>query len=74
MRSGLLDNTGEFRFVSQVVASSYRPLHIYSTLPHARIQSMHEYGRFYSSNLQRTPGSVEIGSRSHHKQTALEFV
>lgn len=49
---------GKFMFISQLVASSYGPLHVYSSWLHPRIQSVLRYGNFFffSSNLQHTLG------------------
>lgn len=59
---------GEFPLNSQLLASLYRSLHIYSTLPRSRIQSTHGYRTFFSSNLHTTPGSW-FGWRLNQSET-----
>lgn len=56
---------GEFTFISQLVGSQYRPLHI---LLHPRMQSTCCYRTFSSSNLQLSLGSW-FESRSDHVHT-----
>lgn len=51
----------EFTFISQLAACLYRPLHMYCTLLHPRMQSLHGYRKFFSSH-------------SHHKWNALLFI
>lgn len=70
-KSGLLENTEKFTFILQPVANN-RHLHIYSTLPHQEMQSIHGYGKLLSSKLQCTPSSW-FGSKSDHVHTINEL-
>lgn len=68
-----------FMLISHLGASSYRPLHIYNTLVHSTIQSIHCYRTCFGFFLARTNkhtwclGGIEVGSHSHHRRAALEF-
>lgn len=61
-----------------LVASLYRPLHIYRTLPHWEYKAYMAKGHFFLAHTCNVHQVVflwtRVGSHSHHKRTALEFI